>query len=67
MDIANSEIDKLLMDKRELQDSIRQIDHKLCNFVSRFDGKLIDALKIGLVRLNFAAPAGFMRHLRETK
>ena len=63
--MEHKHVNELLEQKRDLQCQIRDIDSKLCRVVTDFEGKLTDALKLGLVRLNFTAPPGFKRFLME--
>ena len=63
MSTSHVKVDELLMRKRDLQDEIRRIDHELVDVINHFEGSLIDALKMGLIRLNFTAPPGFRQFL----
>lgn len=60
------ELDKLLYEYEEVKRAKREIEHQLTDLVIRYDGTLKDALKDGLVRLNFAAPPGFKHYLKES-
>ena len=56
-------ISKLLEDISDAKMIIHQSTHELADLVLRFDGTIEDALRLGIVRLNFTAPAGFYKHL----
>ena len=47
----------------EAKQVIRDCTFELADIIMRYDGTLQQALKDGLVRLNFPAPPGFYRHL----
>ncbi len=59
------DVKHLLNKRNELKHELRDIDRQLMEEITSFDGKLVDALGMGLVRLNFAAPVGFRRYLTE--
>ena len=61
----NENIQEVLARRCQLKDELRELDHDLTSHVLKFEGSLKDALKAGLVRLNFPAPTGFYRHLKE--
>ena len=56
-------ISKLLEDISEAKMIIRQSTYELADLVVRFDGTIEDALRLGIVKLSFPAPAGFYKHL----
>ena len=56
---------KELIDRQfDLKHELRAIQGELGNMVMHYEGSLQDALKEGLVRLNFPAPPGFYSNLR---
>jgi len=57
-------IKKLIETIQEAKMMKRETEYELCHIIETFDGTLNEALKIGLVRLNFSAPPGFRRGLR---
>lgn len=64
MEINQKAIQEILRDRDEAKLQMEEANRKLCNMVETFEGKLTDALALGLVRLNFSAPSGFNRYLK---
>jgi len=62
--IMQKKLEQLLADRMEAIDVRRESEQQLTDLVLNFDGSVRDALREGLVRLNFPAPAGFYRHIR---
>lgn len=58
MDIQNA-----LYRLRELKSEQRDIANRLANEITK-DKAVLDALRSGLVRLNFPAPSGFYKVIR---
>ena len=58
-------IKELIRKRDELKSELNMIQHELAHEVFNYKGTLQDALKDRLVRLNFAAPAGFYNSLKE--
>jgi len=65
MDLNTAEIQDLITKRNELREELRMIDHELASAVLTFKGSIEDALKAGIVRLNFTAPSGFYEHIRK--
>ena len=63
----NTEMQELINRQSELKGELREVQHELCHKVMRFQGTLQEALKLRIVKLNFAAPAGFHRMIRDQK
>ena len=63
----NTEIQELIGRQDELKSELRDIQHELCHKVMSFQGTLQEALRARIVKLNFAAPAGFYRMIRDQK
>lgn len=60
-------IEELIGEQEDLKGRLRHVQQQLTDEVMQFQGTLRDALEMQLVRLNFAAPAGFHRHLKSMK
>ena len=58
-------IEKLIEEQNELKNELNNTQRKLISEVEQFDGTLREALSLGLVKLNFAVPAGYYRSLRD--
>lgn len=59
----NTNITAMLDELRELKQKQMNISSELANEVMKYPG-VQEALKDGLIRLNFPAPAGFLRYLK---
>ena len=57
-------LNKLLDERIELQQKLALKNDQLLSGVLDFEGSLLEALELGIVRLNFPAPPGFMKRLR---
>lgn len=62
---TRSRVDELLEQRRILKMNLEEIDFKLLRELETYEGTVMQAVKDGLVRLNFAAPSGFYRMLRK--
>ena len=58
------EIKELINRQQELKFELRNVQNELCSKVEYYEGSLREALKTGLVRLNFPAPSGFYKYLK---
>ena len=58
-----SRLNEMLAKRDELKDKIRDIDRGLADMVLSYEGSVEDALRDGLIRLNFQAPAGFYKFI----
>ena len=47
-------IEELLQSREEAKMILQEFDHALWTVIENFDGTLLEALQLGLVRLNFA-------------
>jgi hypothetical protein len=56
----------LKTERRELLSRVKGIESELLHLLNNFNGSVEDALKLGLVKLNFPAPVGYLAHLRRT-
>lgn len=62
----NSDKIKELIDRQdELVSELRGVRSVLCSEIEQYEGSLREALKTGLVKLNFPAPPGFNKYLRQ--
>lgn len=57
-------IKAIMSEMRNLKERQRQLSDELVNEVMKYPG-VEEALKDGLIRLNFQAPTGFMAFLRK--
>lgn len=60
----NSKIKELIDRQQDLKFELKDIQSKLCTEVERYEGSLREALRDGIVRLNFPAPSGFYKYLK---
>jgi len=63
MNTRDKSITELLNELGDIKQAQMKICHELTSRVTQ-DKSIMAALKDGLVRLNFPAPAGFYRHIR---
>ena len=56
---------ELIIRHRELKHEIRALESQMAGTLERFEGTVKDALRQGIVKLNFPAPPGYMRHIIE--
>ncbi len=66
MENTYKRVQELLREKSDLQFNLREVDEKLCQIVSEFKGSLVEAIALGLVKLNFASPPGFRGYVKDT-
>ena len=55
----------LIQKREDLKTEIRIVEKELTDHIVHFDGTLVEALRLRLIRLNFAAPSGFLKYLQE--
>lgn len=60
-----TEIEELIEKQKELKQELHTVQHKLCYQIIRFQGTLQEALKMRIIKLNFATPPGFNRILKD--
>lgn len=58
-----SSVGELINELRTLKERQREISSQLTNIIMK-DNNLMEAIKSGIVKLNFSAPQGFYRRLR---
>ncbi|MBU2346562.1 MAG: hypothetical protein KJ888_20420 [Gammaproteobacteria bacterium] len=59
------QVEEILNSKREARYLIHDSDRALLKLIQDYQGTLMEALEIGLVKLNFKAPTGFYINLRK--
>ena len=59
-------VDELIKELQDLRQKQYYVSDQLANEVTKLPG-VMEALEYGLVRLNFPAPPGFTRMLREKR
>jgi len=64
-DRIKEKVEKLIYERGDYASHLRAIDRELAELVMTYQGSVLSALKSGLVRLNFPAPAGFYRAIRQ--
>lgn len=60
-------ITELLIHRNDVKAELREVDQKLASIVMSYEGSLQEALRDGLVRLNFPASSGFYQYLRKRR
>lgn len=60
------DIKQLIRDRRDAQIQLQDIESQLTSALQSFEGTLLEAIAIGLVRPNFPTPPGFKRYIRES-
>lgn len=63
----NARIMDLIGKRNILKQELRDVEYSLCEAVMNYEGTVQEALRTGLLRLNFAAPAGFKRALLDDR
>ena len=58
-------IKTLLADHAEHKYQLRSIEKELAGYLVDYEGSVIDALILGIIRPNFPTPAGFKHWLKE--
>jgi len=72
--MQKEKINKLLAERQELKHQRQELTHRidvldseLARIVLNYEGTLIEALRDGIIRLNFKAPANFYTKIRNYK